>query len=212
MGNERLSFKNITYILYNGALLPDVAPHEEVKLSENEAKELIKKTGAYFVRWTEDFDSKINYPFWYVIKDEKEDVSLKEYPSKIRSEIRRGIRNNKVFILEGKDRNRYITDLYEIYVEAFRRYKNIYIQPTNFENFKKSILSSQDCDVWGVMNTKFNKLVAFSIVKVQGKERNVASYSVIKLHPDFLKFYPSYALIFEMNRFYLNEKKFFVCS
>jgi hypothetical protein len=98
--------------------------------------------------------------------------------------------------------------LYEVYVQAFRRYKNVYIKPKSFENFKKTILSSQDNDVWGVMNTKFNKLVAFSIVTIQGKEKNVASYNVIKLHPDFLKFYPSYALIFEMNRFYLNEKNF----
>ena len=33
-------------------------------------------------------------------------------------------------------------------------------------------------------------------------------YSTIKFHPNYLNLYPSYALFFTMNQYYLNERKF----
>ena len=154
-----IRFKGIKWYLYNKVLLPDVAPHEKVNLSNNEAQELIRKTKAYFVRWPEDFDSRVNYPFWYVIKNEKEDTDLISYSSKIRSEIRRGLKNNKVDLIEMLDM-RIVETLYEIYINAFRRYKSVYIKPATFEDFKKG-MESYNGDIWIVTN----KQVAFALTK-----------------------------------------------
>ena len=71
---ERIWYKDVLWRKYQGALIPDVVPHEEIRLSDSEARELIEEARAYFIRWTEDFDSKSVYPFWYVVKDEKEDL------------------------------------------------------------------------------------------------------------------------------------------
>jgi hypothetical protein len=38
-------------------------------------------------------------------------------------------------------------------------------------------------------------------------ENNSINYSTIKFDPTYLKLYPSYALFYEMNRYYLNEQK-----
>tara|TARA_B110000459_G_C16091660_1_gene265434 strand:- start:108 stop:500 length:393 start_codon:yes stop_codon:yes gene_type:complete len=37
---------------------------------------------------------------------------------------------------------------------------------------------------------------------------NYCDYSTIKFHPDYLKLYPSYALFFTMNQYYLNENEY----
>ena len=37
---------------------------------------------------------------------------------------------------------------------------------------------------------------------------STCDYSTIKFHPDYLNLYPSYALFYTMNRYYLNEKGF----
>ena len=56
-------------------------------------------------------------------------------------------------------------------------------------------------------NKQTNKIVAFCLTEEKvTRNGSVVNYSVIKLHPDYLKGYPSYALIYEMNRYYLNEK------
>ena len=39
-------------------------------------------------------------------------------------------------------------------------------------------------------------------------EENSVNYATIKFHPEYLKLYPSYALFFIMNQYYLNEKNF----
>lgn len=203
---------NIKWIKYNNVLIPDVPPHINIYLSYEEAKKLLKVHNVYFIRFTNDFDSTIPYPFWYVIKDKKEDESLKSYPSSIRSEIRRGLKNTNVDLLHRKDIKNYGEELYIVYSNSFKRYKNLYIKPLSKKDFLDSINQiepNNNYDIWVVKNKIDGKIIAYGIVKIQqGDGYKVANYSVIKLHPEFLKLYPSYSLIFEMNRYYLNENSF----
>ena len=52
---------------------------------------------------------------------------------------------------------------------------------------------------------KTSELVAYSQNQIFDKS---CDYSRIKLNPNFLKFYPSYAIFYKMNEYYLVEKKF----
>jgi len=203
---EGIEYNGLLWKIYQGVLVPDVAPHEKVNLPKQDAIKLIKRTKAYFIRWTTDFDSKTKYPFWYVIKDEGEDGDLKKYPSKIRSEIRRGLRNNNVELVSSVSEN-LISQLYEVYLNAFRRYKVLYVKPLTFEVFRRNIITYNKGDIWIVTNKQTNKIVAYCLTEEKvTRNGSVVNYSVIKLHPDYLKGYPSYALVYEMNRYYLNEK------
>ena len=192
-----IKYKNINWKLYQKVLIPDVPPHIEVILTKQEANELLEKTDAYFIRWTNEWDRK-DGKFWYVIKDEKEDIN--NYSSNTRSKIRRGLKRCKI----EKVTKEYIAKHgYEVYKKAFKRY-NTFLQPVTQENFSKGILKSLDnIEFFGVFIE--NKLVAYSQNII--KDNNV-NYSVIKFDPDFLKHYISYALFFEMNKYYLNEKNF----
>jgi len=88
-----IKYKNINWKLYQKVLIPDVPPHIEVNLTKQETNELLEKTDVYFVRWTNEWDRK-DGEFWYLIKDEKEDIN--SYKSKIRNQIRKGLKNCKI--------------------------------------------------------------------------------------------------------------------
>jgi len=196
-----IKYKNINWKLYQKVLIPDVSPHIEVVLTEQEANELLEKTDAYFIRWTNEWDRK-DGKFWYVIKDEKEDIN--NYRSKIRNQIKKGLKNCKV----EKVTKEYIAKYgYEVYKKAFKRY-NTFLQPVSEENFSKGIFKSLDnIDFFGVFIG--NKLVAYSQNKIRN---NICEYNTTKFDPDFLKYRLSEALFFEMNKYYLNEKKFLYVS
>ena len=62
---------------------------EEKKLSPEDAKALLKKQGL-MIRNTYDFDTKEETSFWFIVKDNLEDIS--ELPFSARRNIRRALR------------------------------------------------------------------------------------------------------------------------
>jgi len=191
-----IEFKDIKWYSYHGALLPRTAPHQEVFLTKSESRKLLKKSGTYFLRYTDEWD-RGSGEFWYVIKDEKE--GLDSYKSKIRNQIKRGLKN---CIVEKVDKTIIANNGYDVYIEAFKNYST-FIIPISKENFKKSILSSSD-DFWAVYD-KNRRLIAYANNFI---ENNMCHYNSMKFHPESLNLYPSYALIYTMNEYYLNHKKY----
>lgn len=180
---------------YQNVLMPDAPPHIEIDISEDKIKELIKKENVYFARWISKWDIEKSC-FWYVIKDKKEDIN--DYKSKIRNQIRKGLKNCKAELI---DKNIVADQGYEVYMSAFKRYKT-FLKPLTKKEFIESVLKSNDnIDYWGVFYN--NKLIAYSQNIMQ---YNVCNYSVTKFHPGYLKYRPSEALFFMMNQYYLNKK------
>ena len=193
-------YKNIPWVYYQGFLQPASFPHIEVNLSKKEAEELLNMSKTLFLRWSSDFDCRYNTEWWYVIKDDKSDLSLLSLNT--RSKIRRGLKN---YIVHKIDALYLANNGYEVYRSAFSRYKGG-IKPTSKQSFKNSILSSinfpEVVEYFGVFYK--DKLVGYAMNYIQD---NAVNYSTIKYNPYYLKYYSSYALIFEMNNYYLNEKK-----
>lgn len=188
----------MTHILwknYQGALIPDVPPHHNITLSLEEQKELLKQSGAYFLRWTSDFDRQKESSFWYIIKDTPS--SSEELSTNTRSKIRRGLKNCAVSLIDKKIISK---EGYEVYKKAFERYKT-FQKPLTQNEFQKKLLSLDNAwEFWGVRNQK-GVLIAYSQNYLQD---NTCNYSTIKFDPDYLFLYPSYALFFTMNNYYLN--------
>lgn len=191
-------YKAIHWKIYQGALIADVPPHTKIELDKNDISFLLKKSKAFFLRWVSDFDRKDKTQFWYVIKDNFGDFD--ELSSNTRSKIRRGLKKCYVKKVDKKE----IADQgYNVYIKAFDRY-DTFIKPLSEEEFKKNI-EQTDYDYWAVYFKENDELVAFSQNIIADLTVN---YSVIKLHPDYLKYYTSYALLFEMNKYYLSEHNF----
>ena len=71
---------------YNGALIPTTPPHVEVNYDN--ITQRLSDEGAFFARWTSEFDQKAESEFWYVICDKK--MSISDYSRNTRSKINRG--------------------------------------------------------------------------------------------------------------------------
>jgi len=191
-----IEYNNIKWYKYHGALLPRVATHQEIYLSKKEAKELLKKSGAYFLRYTNEWD-RGDGAFWYVIKDNF--LGMGELSGNTRSKIRRGQKRNEV----RKITNDYLARHgYEVYAAAFKGYST-FVCPLSKEKFESYVVSSKH-EYWGVFDKENHRLVAYSENFI---EENMCHYSTIKFHPKYQKNYTSYALLYEMNQFYLNDKK-----
>tara|TARA_B100001250_G_scaffold204660_1_gene175655 strand:+ start:14256 stop:15056 length:801 start_codon:yes stop_codon:yes gene_type:complete len=182
---------------YNGALIPDIPPHLDMDIIDVEEK--IKQEGAYFARWTSNFDQSQATQFWYVIQDRP--LEIDDYKSKIRNQIRRSLKKCNVKKV-GKDE--IIQFGYNSYSSAFKNY-NTFLSPLSEEDFVSSILSlGKDWEFWGIYNLD-GLMIGYSQNRVVD---DYCDYSIMKFHPDHLKSRPSEALIYTMNQHYLNERKF----
>lgn len=189
----------INWSLYNGALVPDVPPHIEIKLSGEQAKNLLRKSKAYFLRWTSDYDCGFETEWWYIIRDKS--INLDEFDSKRRLEIKKGI---KRCIVKKVDAEYIARNGYEVYKSAFDSY-DTFQEPAGQEEFYNRMMSrkgNQNYDFWVAINKTNSKIVGYIMNRV-GEECCI--YSTGKFSPDYLKDNVPQALVYEMTNYYLNE-------
>ena len=142
---------------------------------------------------------------WYSVVCDRS-IDLSDSPSKLRNEVQRGLKNCIVKRIEA----RFMAEhAWPVHVAAFRRYKNARLDQTE-RQFKRHMMLTDDFDdilhYWGVFEKETGQLMAYAKNYVYGKME--AHYWMIRFHPDFLRLYPSYALLYEMNKYYLGEEKF----
>ena len=183
---------------YNGSLMPDQPPHILVNYSGNVIAKKIKDHNSYFARWTSNFDCQKQTGFWYVINDRY--LKIEDYSKNTRSKIRRGLKNCIVKVVSLDEIKEFG---YECYKYAFENY-NTHLQPKSNLEFADDLDSlDREWEFWGVFFD--GKLIGYSQNRIV---KDYCDYSTIKFHPKYLKYYPSYALFFSMNAYYLNEMKF----
>jgi len=197
---KSFEYNGINWKIYHGALIHKTAPHAEINLNSTEAQELLKKSKAYFLRYTNNFDlENIESEFWYIIKDQEE--TLEQYNSSKRNQIKKGLKNCFV----QKVSNEEIANKgYEVYIKAFHNYETNLL-PLSQEAFYNNTINAKDCDFFAVYENESNIMIAYSTNHTYD---NMVNYTTIKFHPQYLKLYPSYALFYEMNRYYINDLGF----
>ena len=119
--------------------------------------------------------------------------------------IRRGLKN---CVVSKVDADYIAAHGYNVCMAANAKHKGAVIPNTSRNEYKRNMLLRRDypdiVDYWVVYVGK--QLAAYSSNLIF--DTTEASYTEIKLHPDFLKAYPSYALFFKMNDYYLREHSF----
>lgn len=147
---------------YNGAIIPDEAPHcspTEEDLIEIEGKGL-------FVRYTTDFDCGFETGWWYVIKDTPFDIS--KLKSKRRYEINKGIKNFEVERISPKLHK---DELCRIQIEAFSAYPAKYRPVVDVEEMKTRIdeWENDETVVYGGFDRNTNEMCGYAYLKKNGK-------------------------------------------
>ncbi len=178
---------------YNGALVPDGAPHT---LPTPQDVEAAKKMGGYrFITYVTDFDCAEETPWWYVIKDTP--LIPEELHAKKRYKITRGLRFADVRKIDCRE---YGTELYRCFIKAQERYEAFQNEVTE-EAFLKG-LQKDDAEYYGAFFRESGELIAYA--------KNVMyddclSLSVMKLDPDYLKYEISAALVYQIVHDYVNQ-------
>ncbi len=155
------------------------------------------------VRLNYDFDKTTNQNWYSVICDMF--LNLDTLSSNTRSKVKRGLKNCQIEKINSKF---LLNHGYEVYLSAFKRYKDSKPIKKNeyLKNMEVSTKYENIIDYWGVFEKKTGKLIAYSQNFIY--DNIEVNYSTIKFHPDYLFLYPSYSLFFEMNKYYLEEKRF----
>ena len=180
---------------YNGALISNRAPHIDSNL-ENISL-LLKQEKAFLARWVSEFDCKRETDFWYIICDKNKDLA--EYSVNTRSKIKRGLKNCEV---RKVGKQEIIVNAYEVYEKAFLNYKTHFSCQSKTRFMQEIESLGSDWEFFGVYYKE--KLVAYSMCDIKDETCN---YSTIKFHPQYLKYYSSYALFYTMNQYYLGNQK-----
>ena len=142
---------------------------------------------------------------WHCVLCERP-VDLSALSENTRSKVRRGLKN---CIVRRIDTHAMEAEAWPVYSAAFTRYKN----PMSMEKeqrFKREIVMAEGFEdiihYWGVFEKQTGRLIAYSLNYLYDKAE--VNYRTIIFHPDYLRLYPSYALFYEMNKYYLEEQKF----
>jgi len=194
-----MKYNDIVWNCYRGAFVPKVHPHQDVVLSKEDAIKILKRSNAYFLRWTNKWDSNES-PFWYVIQDKFFDIN--ELSRNTRSKIRRGY---KRCYIKKVDKKIIATEGYDVYHNAFKKYKTD-LTAMNKESFYNNIMAKESYDFFAVYNNDTDMMIAYSTNYIDAR---VCNYTTIKFHPEYLKLYPSYVLFYEMSKYYLKENNYF---
>jgi len=192
-----ITFKNIHWELYRKALIPVEPPHRNINLATEDCRKLLQLTSAWLIRWPSNWDKENKSAFWFVIKDHYNGFG--EFSRNTRSKIRRGLKRNSVRKINKQELKQ---QGFPVYRNAFSRYDKV-SRPLNEHEFlyRLDALDSERYDFWGVYQD--NVLVAYAELRYV---EDVINTSVLKFHPDFLKDYSSYALLYTLIEHYLNRK------
>lgn len=175
---------------------------EEKLLSEEESKDLLRKDGL-MIRNTYDFDIKEETLFWFVIKDNLEDIS--ELPASARKKIRRAL---KVYNIRRFSLDELETVGYEIITSAEKSYKGKvrYTTPYDFKILIEEYRKQNNKEYWCIENKETGEIVGFSANTIK---EDSCEYDNAKCKSEVLRdsSQPYYGLFYEMNRYYLGERK-----
>ncbi len=194
-----MHFKNIEWHNYQGAYLPTSSPHINITLSKNDASELLKKSGTLFLRYSDEWDRNEESEFWYVVKDNFKGMA--ELSSNTRNQVRKGLGH---CVVRKVTCHEVATKGYESYKSALEGYTT-HFTPMSKKVFHDNIMKTSNYDFFAVYEKESEKMIAYSSNIIDG---DVCNYTTIKFHPKYLKLYPSYALFYEMNKYYLEDKGF----
>lgn len=127
---------------------------------------------------------------------------LEELSAKKRNQVRKSF---KMCDIRKVSREEMLAQGYEVHALAAVSYK-VKANVPSVEEYEKrfSVDAAKNHDYWAAFDKQTKKMIAFSINFVHD---DICDYETMKAIPSFQKsHYPYYGLLYEMNRYYLEEK------
>ena len=164
------------YRYYKGAWI-FLEEDKEKLLTKKESGDLLKK-GGLFVRNIYEFDCKEKTSFWFIIKDEIEDIS--ELPFSARRNIRRALKFYNIRKINLKE----FSEIgFPIITSAQKSYKIKchVINKNEFDEIIKKYENENDKEFWIVEKKENKEAVAIAINRIK---ENSCEYDDMKCKPE----------------------------
>lgn len=187
--------KMTEFVIYKGAWIRKSHPHLSSMIENEDACACLSK-GGLFLRNIYNFDKADSRSYWYVIKDSF--GGIPELPSKVRNQVRKSL-NTYDFKRVPK------TEMQEIGLALFNKSRERFHDKSFFSNQEawNKRLEQDNLEFWIGYSKEDNSPAAFAINSVY---EDYCDYNTMGISPDFPNnTYPMYGLIYEMNRYYLEE-------
>lgn len=189
---------NSKWRYYRHAVLPTTAPHENVDLTEIKSGAVWKMKGLpFFARWTENFDCEQTTNWWYCIKDEP--FEFEQVKSKRRTEIRKGLKNCRVDVINPLSA---IEDIYSILQTCYEEYPSQYRPECSLEITKKMCKKWEKSHVLFVAYDHDGELVGFTAVE---PKEDYVNFEILKVPAKYQKMEVTAALVYTMVNYFLRE-------
>jgi hypothetical protein len=189
--------------LYSGMVVPFGPSNADYSLPRAEASRVLRLLRGKVLCTTTGFEPDRAESEWYAVICRAFTPVESVSSSKTRREIRRALRNCEVRRISCEELAR---SGYEVYRRAFDRYRGR-DTPVSASAFEAHLMAGDGFDDvihhWAVLCD--GELAGYGTNYTFGETE--AAYSAVKLHPDYLKRYTSYALFHRMNEFYLGQRK-----
>lgn len=174
------------------------------RLDKAQCRELLRQLGGGWVMWTDGFGPHAAASEWYAVICRRHTVVEDVASGNTRSKLRRGLKQCDVRPVAVKE---IAASGYETYCAAVKSYGGSVLLPTA-EEFARRVMTDEPFGDtrhrWAVYYE--GKMVAFAQNLVYDKTE--VDYTLIKLHPEYLNRYSSYALFYKMNEHYLAQEGF----
>lgn len=170
------------WIVYQGIGVPS-NPVFHIPPSHIDCRKISRWLNVPLIRWIEDWDYPLVYPFYGVIQDHYTDLA--ELKGQVRYEVKRALRN--YYFLE-LSLNEVLNEGFDIYRSSFKTY-NTYLQPMTKKEFIESYGKqrySDEKDVarfFGIRETSTNLLVCYAY-GVYYSNGNYFDLKVVKFDPE----------------------------
>lgn len=148
---------------YKSAIVSALDPHKLPDLSpvnDNSIWKAFDKK-AYFVRWTDNYDCKIETNWWFIIKDSPFDIN--QLKAKRRYVINNGIKNFDVRVID--DAEKYAEEFFTVAKDAYLDYPKEYRPEINHDKFVNGVHSWAKYDVLAAFDRENQKLSGYVCLK-----------------------------------------------
>lgn len=189
--------------LYNHAMIPTVAPHENVDLAPVKSGEIWKyrenSEKPLLVTWTSNWDCSQETNWWYVICEGP--FNFDTLSSSSRRNIRKALRNCQVEIINPTQHSE---ELWRVYNEATERYENYAVHITKDEFISCCNNPSTDEEYWAGFSNDTGRMIGYAIFIIH---KDWVDFHKSRYSAPFLKLRVSDAINAKALEYYLNEKK-----
>lgn len=184
---------------YNHAMVPTIAPHEEINLESVTSGMLWKdKSNPLFVIWTSDWNCVNETNWWYVIRESP--FNFSELSTSSRRNIRKALRNCRVEII---DPTQYGESLWRVYNETIRRYENFNFRITKIDFLNQLTNRIPEEEYWAGFDNTTGRMIGYAIFVVHS---DWVMFHKSRYSTPYLKLRVSDAINASALEYYLNKK------